>query len=158
MIRRPPRSTQGDTLFPYTTLFRSPPEQPPAAFLSAIVQITHEDFWLSSDGGWDGPTFDHPTLADVNISSTGGFPRHEELDPDFITVIDNIDALIARAHTHSYSIRSFQTTSSLILDPKIKFSHRLFKVRIFLTAVNHAPLTTCLETHTDTRKNTYCIQ
>src|SRR3546814_5262315 len=29
MIRRPPRSTRTDTLFPYTTLFRSPP--PPAA-------------------------------------------------------------------------------------------------------------------------------
>src|SRR3546814_12838971 len=25
MIRRPPRSTPTDTLFPYTTLFRSPP-------------------------------------------------------------------------------------------------------------------------------------
>src|SRR3546814_17046227 len=36
MIRRPPRSTRTDTLFPYTTLFRSPyganrlrPAQPP---------------------------------------------------------------------------------------------------------------------------------
>src|SRR3546814_36448 len=33
MIRRPPRSTRTDTLFPYTTLFRSPaaprPEPPP---------------------------------------------------------------------------------------------------------------------------------
>src|SRR3546814_4641624 len=32
MIRRPPRSTRTDTLFPYTTLFRSsrrPAEQPP---------------------------------------------------------------------------------------------------------------------------------
>src|SRR3546814_13526629 len=27
MIRRPPRSTRTDTLFPYTTLFRSSPEQ-----------------------------------------------------------------------------------------------------------------------------------
>src|SRR3546814_11961032 len=27
MIRRPPRSTRTDTLFPYTTLFRSPPER-----------------------------------------------------------------------------------------------------------------------------------
>src|SRR3546814_20948312 len=27
MIRRPPRSTRTDTLFPYTTLFRSPPDQ-----------------------------------------------------------------------------------------------------------------------------------
>src|SRR3546814_14949709 len=31
MIRRPPRSTRTDTLFPYTTLFRSPhsPHHPP---------------------------------------------------------------------------------------------------------------------------------
>src|SRR3546814_16991961 len=28
MIRRPPRSTRTDTLFPYTTLFRSQPESP----------------------------------------------------------------------------------------------------------------------------------
>src|SRR3546814_1209591 len=28
MIRRPPRSTRTDTLFPYTTLFRSLPERP----------------------------------------------------------------------------------------------------------------------------------
>src|SRR3546814_1734367 len=28
MIRRPPRSTRTDTLFPYTTLFRSPPGMP----------------------------------------------------------------------------------------------------------------------------------
>src|SRR3546814_3893403 len=30
MIRRPPRSTRTDTLFPYTTLFRSPGAQCPA--------------------------------------------------------------------------------------------------------------------------------
>src|SRR3546814_12153158 len=29
MIRRPPRSTRTDTLFPYTTLFRSVPVHPP---------------------------------------------------------------------------------------------------------------------------------
>src|SRR3546814_17330415 len=28
MSRRPPRSTRTDTLFPYTTLFRSPPAHP----------------------------------------------------------------------------------------------------------------------------------
>src|SRR3546814_4121162 len=30
MIRRPPRSTRTDTLFPYTTLFRSQPVRAPA--------------------------------------------------------------------------------------------------------------------------------
>src|SRR3546814_14439569 len=33
MIRRPPRSTRTDTLFPYTTLFRSPLMSPPCFFL-----------------------------------------------------------------------------------------------------------------------------
>src|SRR3546814_7266353 len=31
MIRRPPRSTRTDTLFPYTTLFRSGPQRPPGS-------------------------------------------------------------------------------------------------------------------------------
>src|SRR3546814_2308094 len=33
MIRRPPRSTRTDTLFPYTTLFRSYPRTQPSASL-----------------------------------------------------------------------------------------------------------------------------
>src|SRR3546814_2502806 len=35
MIRRPPRSTRTDTLFPYTTLFRSVPD----AFLRGADQV-----------------------------------------------------------------------------------------------------------------------
>src|SRR3546814_8157501 len=36
MIRRPPRSTRTDTLFPYTTLFRSPPIADVAALADFI--------------------------------------------------------------------------------------------------------------------------
>src|SRR3546814_16369676 len=36
MIRRPPRSTRTDTLFPYTTLFRSDADPPPAPPPSAL--------------------------------------------------------------------------------------------------------------------------
>src|SRR3546814_5831764 len=39
MIRRPPRSTRTDTLFPYTTLFRSFRLQ--LAILSPVAQILH---------------------------------------------------------------------------------------------------------------------
>src|SRR3546814_11714957 len=35
MIRRPPRSTRTDTLFPYTTLFRSPSHQKPRVSATA---------------------------------------------------------------------------------------------------------------------------
>src|SRR3546814_16111941 len=37
MIRRPPRSTRTDTLFPYTTLFRSPTIQTPTRFGLGIM-------------------------------------------------------------------------------------------------------------------------
>src|SRR3546814_19034594 len=37
MIRRPPRSTRTDTLFPYTTLFRSDRYNYPEAYLRAKV-------------------------------------------------------------------------------------------------------------------------
>src|SRR3546814_19013539 len=43
MIRRPPRSTRTDTLFPYTTLFRSvtPPFQLDDDNLSETTRLTH---------------------------------------------------------------------------------------------------------------------
>src|SRR5213075_3443650 len=43
MIRRPPRSTQQGTLFPYTTLFRSPPADLPTACRddAAVAGIRH---------------------------------------------------------------------------------------------------------------------
>src|SRR3546814_4878085 len=39
MIRRPPRSTRTDTLFPYTPLFRSPASRPPARDLPGIQRL-----------------------------------------------------------------------------------------------------------------------
>src|SRR3546814_3542294 len=43
MIRRPPRSTRTDTLFPYTTLFRS--ERQAAGYAAIrVVAAAHRDF------------------------------------------------------------------------------------------------------------------
>src|SRR3546814_16431987 len=39
MIRRPPRSTRTDTLFPYTTLFRSLAPGDGAEFMSALAEL-----------------------------------------------------------------------------------------------------------------------
>src|SRR3546814_20763260 len=41
MIRRPPRSTRTDTLFPYTTLFRSPQSRT-AADVPSVLAIDHQ--------------------------------------------------------------------------------------------------------------------
>src|SRR3546814_17755139 len=59
MIRRPPRSTRTDTLFPYTTLFRSTPASAKVAastlpalalfggLLAALAIFTAADRWLA---------------------------------------------------------------------------------------------------------------
>src|SRR3546814_11798132 len=41
MIRRPPRSTRTDTLFPYTTLFRSAARGVPTNHSSSETQVLH---------------------------------------------------------------------------------------------------------------------
>src|SRR3546814_827560 len=43
-IRRPPRSTRTDTLFPYTTLFRSSRD----AILASL--ICDDDYWIGTEG------------------------------------------------------------------------------------------------------------
>src|SRR3546814_762499 len=48
MIRRPPRSTRTDTLFPYTTLFRFPVVK----FFNPLGAAT----WLATELGRDGDT------------------------------------------------------------------------------------------------------
>src|SRR3546814_7472720 len=53
MIRRPPRSTRTDTLFPYTTLFRS-------AHNGAITW----QHLLQQTSDWQGSLFDTPDWAD----------------------------------------------------------------------------------------------
>src|SRR3546814_2843972 len=44
MIRRPPRSTRTDTLFPYTTLFRSIPHGPPHQILDLVHSFLAQGF------------------------------------------------------------------------------------------------------------------
>src|SRR3546814_16932768 len=46
MLRRPPRSTRTDTLFPYTTLFRSPEAPFPRALDEAVAVVR----WLRANG------------------------------------------------------------------------------------------------------------
>src|SRR3546814_14099071 len=46
MLRRPPRSTRTDTLFPYTTLFRSRPSR-----IAENAQISLDFRWISGGFG-----------------------------------------------------------------------------------------------------------
>src|SRR3546814_9421703 len=48
MLRRPPRSTRTDTLFPYTTLFRSPLKTRSRFSATSVDQLPHQlvSYWL----------------------------------------------------------------------------------------------------------------
>src|SRR3546814_2775707 len=63
MIRRPPRSTRTDTLFPYTTLFRSRPAASVGDFAKlsgALPNAIHEVGWdLVGGGGGKGRSEEH---------------------------------------------------------------------------------------------------
>src|SRR3546814_5711401 len=62
MIRRPPRSTRTDTLFPYTTLFRS--------FLMAVVGAEYLLRWLPR-GTHDWRRFQRPSELAAALRGTG---------------------------------------------------------------------------------------
>src|SRR3546814_7323444 len=77
MIRRPPRSTRTDTLFPYTTLFRSP---------------------VGDDIGMAHRRIDINALADVERDGIVKFavhldPSFEDVDEFFALVVDEFTEL-----------------------------------------------------------------
>src|SRR3546814_19211339 len=71
MIRRPPRSTRTDTLFPYTTLFRSAPNP---MWLNKMVYIVH---------GW--------SLA-YDRSVVGELPQVWQHGPIYASLYDDLRA------------------------------------------------------------------
>src|SRR3546814_7943404 len=60
MIRRPPRSTRTDTLFPYTTLFRSPD---PDLFICGVLDAIPKDDMASMEH----PIFSLATKPDRRV-------------------------------------------------------------------------------------------
>src|SRR3546814_8754961 len=64
MIRRPPRSTRTDTLFPYTTLFRSGHGDGLKSFGSQlVVGFDHVGHLLDASAATGGPELDQHDLA-----------------------------------------------------------------------------------------------
>src|SRR3546814_4528521 len=63
MIRRPPRSTRTDTLFPYPTLFRSAGSRDPAQLEFLQFQISELDALALGDDELDGIEAEHRQLA-----------------------------------------------------------------------------------------------
>src|SRR3546814_2943243 len=72
MIRRPPRSTRTDTLFPYTTLFRSPRERAAvhesALPLGGLVGDLHDDAYAALAGRSEEHTSELQSLMRISYA------------------------------------------------------------------------------------------
>src|SRR3546814_16101346 len=85
MIRRPPRSTRTDTLFPYTTLFRS------------------LELELAAEEGVAAAGVDHVARAEGQRIAVGAPRMHQrraavgaELDALHLDLLERLDAVLAR--------------------------------------------------------------
>src|SRR3546814_5866450 len=99
MIRRPPRSTRTDTLFPYTTLFRSPPAR--------VLQEQHDRAFLSERSG--------PRLVHVRVRQPGAQDAVAERLPAYTRRL-----LEPRSEEHTSELQSLMRISYAVFCLKKK--------------------------------------
>jgi tRNA uridine 5-carboxymethylaminomethyl modification enzyme len=86
MIRRPPRSTQPTTLFPYTTLFRSERQHAEIAKFRSLEKIRiPEDFDYSSAYGLSNEM--REKLMRIKPMTLGQATRMDGMTPSAISVL-----------------------------------------------------------------------
>src|SRR3546814_4918575 len=112
MIRRPPRSTRTDTLFPYTTLFRS---QSPDA---AAVQFDHVAVLDAAESAMVGAHRQHVAgLQRVNaahpLDAAGDVVRH----------VGGVVVLLERSEEHTSELQSLMRISYAVFCLKTKNNH-----------------------------------
>src|SRR3546814_2923217 len=107
MIRRPPRSTRTDTLFPYTTLFRS------IEIAGNFVPVTPAQ-WRSR--------------RDVAVDMTLGYGERDKIVEDML-VADKVlsEKQVRRSEEHTSELQSLMRISYAVfcLKKKIKDAHTL---------------------------------
>src|SRR3546814_15363066 len=93
MIRRPPRSTRTDTLFPYTTLFLSIKALEKLAIdhhrpdLTVLLDINPEEGLRRAQARGDENRFEQETLAFMH-KVRDGFLARAKAEPQRIRVVD----------------------------------------------------------------------
>src|SRR3546814_5658761 len=117
MIRRPPRSTRTDTLFPYTTLFRSSAlgHDAKASPVAGLITSKH-----------DAPSTRTPSMRSLNSRSTHSLPFAGEFK-----------LLIDRSEEHTSELQSLMRISYAVfcLTKKKKKTNYITKQ---LTIYNHS--------------------
>src|SRR3546814_7454269 len=113
MIRRPPRSTRTDTLFPYTTLFRSTRTR--AALYRALGRA--HDFALAAAADGEGYA---ALLADAGIKPQARAPM-----TPIVKLVFGVDYDKTRSEEHMSELQSLMRISYAVFRLKKKTSNVL---------------------------------
>src|SRR3546814_9751796 len=126
MIRRPPRSTRTDTLFPYTTLFRSLEQHPP--FEDKLLSNVKEKAWTPMNG------YTHGGIHQVSRRLVGDFIEPAFEDESLLEVIQFAGimgliafgeiAAMARSEEHTSELQSLMRISYAVVCLKIKIEQK----------------------------------
>src|SRR3546814_4292164 len=123
MIRRPPRSTRTDTLFPYTTLFRSGPRLRGATALVAGV-LALAAFALPA--GWSPPRPAPETLAAERLV-------WQPLDATAIAGLVAGGQVVFRSEEHTSELQSLMRTSYTVFCLKTKHNYSIYTTALILS-------------------------
>src|SRR3546814_8333433 len=114
MIRRPPRSTRTDTLFPYTTLFRSKTRRHPER---QAVRLSWRK--LSTLGAQSLESLQIPGRSHVEENLRQGFLRHEGEQP-LPKTVQNL-----RSEEHTSELQSLMRISYAVFCLKKKTTNTI---------------------------------
>ncbi|KAI5990596.1 hypothetical protein EDD15DRAFT_2197916 [Pisolithus albus] len=109
---------------PANSLPASPPER---AVLSAIVRIDREDFWLVSDGGYQGPGNVWKDILDVKLSCALTKPGLEPIDSDFAVVLNALQLLTQKCVTPGYTLGKSLFGNENSNPTRFKLRHKLLE-------------------------------
>src|SRR3546814_14076493 len=119
MLRRPPRSTRTDTLFPYTTLFRSGgPQLFTREFFEAQMEVVIEEKVpvYAAGLGHPGPWMDRLHSNGTRVMAVIGKVKHAQQVVDY-----GIDMIVAQGHDgggHNSPIGTFSLIPQVVEDRK----------------------------------------
>src|SRR3546814_4723983 len=106
MIRRPPRSTRTDTLFPYTTLFRSYPGASAETVETSVTQVIEQQLT-----GIDGLMyFSSSSTANGQARITVTFKKGTDPDTAQVQVQNKVQQAL-RSEEHTSELQSLMRIS-----------------------------------------------
>src|SRR3546814_9115375 len=126
MIRRPPRSTRTDTLFPYTTLFRSIQSVSKVFTLALALRRVGSSLWDGVGREPSGSAFN----SIVQLESEQGIPRNPLINAGALATTDRLidgrsgdavmDEIVDRSEEHTSELQSLMRHSYAVFCLKKK--------------------------------------